>query len=63
MTRIERGPLVPRWVIRRLYAPFKPDVEQELRVQRYLYGRRTQVEVLRGRPGTTGPAGTFGASR
>lgn len=42
-----QGPLVPRWIIRRLYAPFRPDVEQELRVQRYLYGRRTQVEVLR----------------
>lgn len=46
MTRQDRGPLVPRWVIRRLYAPFKPDVEQELRVQRYLYGTRTQVSLV-----------------
>lgn len=46
MTLTARGPLIPRWVIRRLYAPFKPDVEQELRVQRYLYGRRTQVSLV-----------------
>lgn len=43
-------PFIPRWVIRRL-AHREPDVEQERRVQRYLYGKRTQVEIIRDRGG------------
>lgn len=42
-------PLVRPRIVRRLVEPppsFKPDVEQERRVRNYLYGRRTQVELV-----------------
>lgn len=43
--------LIPRWIVRRLYRPVQPDVEQERRVQRLLYSERRVVErVERHRP-------------
>lgn len=50
---------LPRWVVRRLPVTV-PNVEQERRVQRYLYGTRTQVSLVGGERGRTGDSGSFG---